>query len=285
MRTPHAALVVALVIWLPAARTRACKPARFLGAMRAADLASPGNASAVAAAFFDACDDPRRWNDYDVRKYLAANWHSGAPNGAQCVRLSRVGAFDADGGKAFCDVAELFAPRACHVVSVGSRGEVSFETEVHRLAPHCAIDVMDGTLGTKARAAMPPFVNFTALNFDSRTWERYAGRHVSALKIDCEGCEFAGLPSWLANVCTDQIQIEVHGCELGANMRRINDLQLGDATRSAAYVRARRVHELMVAMHGEYDVFHAEFAIAYGDGTCAEYALRRRRPCSAITAV
>ena len=179
----------------------ACLPANFEPALAAAAAATPSNASAMAQAFMMSCSQPggaKKWNTYDAKKYFQNNWHAGAPAGAGCSDLARIG-LAGDGGKTVCGLQRLLhAGPSCRVVSVGSNGEPSFETAVHGLAPHCHIDTFDGTLnGTREslRANLPSFVAFHPVNVDAETWRRFDGTlsmhshgigHIQLLKMDCE---------------------------------------------------------------------------------------------------
>ena len=119
---------------------------------------------------------PRLWTAYDTKKYVQNNWHAGEPTGASCGHLQRIGLYG-DGGKMLCDTAQLLPiKQPCRVISVGSNGEFSFERGIRDIAPHCSIDVFDGTL-INERAALaaklPSYVKFVAKNVDSSTWRQY----------------------------------------------------------------------------------------------------------------
>ena len=187
----------------------------------------------------------------------------------------------ADGAKIICDPnATLINGRGCLVVSVGSNGDAAFEKAVHALSPWCQIDVMDGTLvGNRAhlRRGLPNYVHFTADNYNSTTWERYRGRSVDVLKIDCEGCELTSLAPWLDNVCTSQILIEHHGY---IDNWRIPLFSMPWEDRVAAHANMSRLHAALV--RADYEPFHAQANDACGmySGTrCMEIAWRRRSPC------
>ena len=67
MRIPGATLLALLgLLSLPSSRGKACNPAAYRPAQRAALAAAPGNASAAAIAFMAAWKGP--WNAFDVRK-------------------------------------------------------------------------------------------------------------------------------------------------------------------------------------------------------------------------
>ena len=102
----------------------------------------------------------------------------------------------------------------CSVISVGSNGEAGFEEGVHAIAPHCTIDVWDGTLGPRRRARVPKYANLKLIerNFDHQSYQEYASQRssISLLKMDCEGCEMMSLPRFIETICTDQVILEVH---------------------------------------------------------------------------
>ena len=188
----------------------------------------------------------------------------------------------ADGAKIICDPNATLSPkgRGCLVVSVGSNGDAAFEKAVHGLSPLCQIDVMDGTLvGDRAhlRKRLPKYVHFTGDNYNSTTWERYRGRSVDVLKIDCEGCELTSLAPWLENVCTSQILIEHHGY---IDDWSIPLFAMPWEARVAAHANMSRLHAALV--RADYEPFHAQANDACGifSGTrCMEIAWRRRSPC------
>ena len=251
----------------PAAKT-ACEPHVTVQAMR--KTTDPTNASALAETFLDACRSTHgAWHNHDVRHYFQLNWQAGLPAGGNCATLVRVGG-PGDGVKAVCADGDAWG-NDCHVVSVGSDGDAEFERGVHALAPHCRIDTHDGTL-TGRRAALatrlPPYVTFRSRNFHRGSWQHYARqhRHITVLKIDCESCEFDVLAPWVANVCTDQILLELHAF----TPRPVHPL-----------TRLLRAHALLVQLHqAQYAVVHAEPNIAYSDGSNIEFTLRRRTPCA-----
>ena len=190
----------------------------------------------------------------------------------------------ADGAKIICDPnATLINGRGCLVVSVGSNGDAAFEKAVHALSPWCQIDVMDGTLvGNRAhlRRGLPNYVHFTADNYNSTTWERYRGRSVDVLKIDCEGCELTSLAPWLENVCTSQILIEHHGY---IDNWRIPLFSMPWEDRVAAHANMSRLHAALV--RADYEPFHAQANDAcgmYSGARCMEIAWRRRSPCGKV---
>jgi hypothetical protein len=172
-----------------------------------------------------------------------------------------------DGSKVLCNVkSSLQSP--CHVFSVGSNGDASFETAVHELAPDCQIDTFDGTLirhgQTELVDNLPAFLRFHPIN-----WGRQSIGNVtqilegvpslSVLKIDCDGCEYETLMPFLATVCTDQVVVEVHALTLVLYAGLLTNL-------SEAYVP-----------------FYAEDNPRCGVTSgmrCAEISWRRRKPCN-----
>ena len=94
------------------------------------------------------------------RAYLQSLWHPGAPGGSSCAELKRLGP-PGDGGKILCAPAKLLAQSSseCHVLSVGSNGDATFEESIHAIAPSCRIDTFDGTLDDAKRSRLPSFVS------------------------------------------------------------------------------------------------------------------------------
>jgi hypothetical protein len=195
----------------------------------------------------------------NMREYFQGHWNPGTDVGADCARMRRVGP-SGDGGKMVCFDAVPKAGEECFVLSVGVGGppgqppDFRFEIDLHRRLPHCKIDVYDGTnFGRGAIRNAPHFVNFHAENFSPTTWKRYAGRRIDMFKIDCEGCEFADVPPFLAHVPTEQLMVEVHGNK-----------------------SPHQVHKLMSELNATHGIFYREPNIQHSDGTCIEFALRRR---------
>ena len=93
----------------------------------------------------------------DLREYVMSFWHPGLPYGASCETLARLGD-GGDGGKYVCNPSEALglaggnSSEQCVVVAVGSNGEASFESDIHRLNPACEIHVVDGGLTEERRA-------------------------------------------------------------------------------------------------------------------------------------
>ena len=153
-----------------------------------------------------------------------------------CVMPYHIGP-EGEGGKTLCVVKSLFS-HGCNVVSVGSNGQVEFETAMHKLWRQCKIDIWDGTLvGSRQhlRRNLPEYARFYPSNFGVDTYLSYNAsyerpRHaVTMLKIDCEGCEWHdGFANWLDHVCTDQIILELHitprtaGADLERMLRRLS---------------------------------------------------------------
>ena len=255
---------------------RACDPKRYEPSIASALLAAPRNGSAAAEAFMSGCSgETRLWTAYDTKKYVQNNWHAGKPTGASCGHLQRIGLYG-DGGKMLCDTAQLLPDKQpCRVISVGSNGEFSFERGIRDLASHCSIDVFDGTL-INERAALaaklPSYVKFVAKNVDASTWRQYQGdTSIRILKMDCEGCELRALLPFVENVCVEQLLLETHLC------LRSSDVDRNQSRKD----QVRQLHGLFLGLDVFYEIFHVEPNLAYGDGTCVEYAFVRRLSCRA----
>lgn len=209
------------------------------------------------------------WTDFDMRNYLQHFWHPGKPRGSACAQLDRLGG-NGDGGKEVCEAeATLKLPGPCLTLNVGSNGDALFEQSVHGYNPACEIHIMDPTLDEKKRSRIPKFATFYDEWFSKGTGalDRYRGRRINLLKIDCEGCEFDALPAWLAQTCTEQILIEVHG---------VSPI---DPPGMDAGGRLKRFHKLMSTLEGNYTVFASEVNGISPPFTNVEYGLRRRTPC------
>lgn len=213
----------------------------------------------------------------DLRIYLQSHWKPGAPDGGQCHFLRRLGGTSASGGdgaKMVCESA--ISKQDCSVVSVGSDNDFSFEIGLHQQYPWCEIHTIDGTV---EKPLNPPFVHFHKRNFDpakaplhfsflrpyllntkhqmQRQWP------LTLLKIDCEGCEFEGLVTFLQQVCVMQIVIEVHGCKR-------------DASYATRLDRTQKVEVFMSAVNLSYAIVAVEPNMLWSDGTCIEYTMLRR---------
>lgn len=167
--------------------------------------------------------------------------------------------------KVICDAHATMTTSPCTVLSVGSNGDVAFESAVHQRWPRCAIDVFDGTLTGKReylRKEIPAYVNFVPRNFGSRSWEAYDGRTVTILKIDCERCEYEALMPWLTHVCTEQVLIEVHAQGF-----------VDDGNRTVQLLAA------ISQTHAPFFAIHNHRAGVRRGGRYAELAWRRRKPC------
>ena len=137
-------------------------------------------------------DDDAPWTDFDLKRYLQANWHPGAPLGGTCDRLVRIGE-RGDGGKLACNPAALlrtFAPSTpCIAISVGSNADFSFEAAVHAINPTCELHTIDPLL-TSAEI-IPPAINASAHRLVADTFSAssavapalYAGRTINLLKL------------------------------------------------------------------------------------------------------
>lgn len=117
------------------------------------------------------CRKRTAWSDHDVRNYIQSFWHPGAPHGASCGLMSRLGE-GGDGGKFVCDPdAIVRAGPSCLVVSIGSNGDPSFERAVYDLNPECTIHTYDHTLNPLKRSRLlvsMPSTNLPAICVDGR---------------------------------------------------------------------------------------------------------------------
>lgn len=202
---------------------------------------------------------PGWFTHVDMRAFFQNHWNPGTYEGYDCARMRRVGP-RGDGGKTVCFDAVPAPDEPCFVLSVGVGGDPGappdfrFEIDLHRRLPHCSIDVYDGTnFGRGAIRNAPGFVTLYPENFRPNTWRRYRNRHVDIFKIDCEGCEFETVAPFIANVHTEQLMMEVHGAN------RHGDVQ-----------------HLMKSLNRTHGIYYREPNIQYSDGTCIEFALRRR---------
>ena len=157
-----------------------------------------------------------------------------------------------DGPKWVCGESLLNQVPDCLVYSIGSNWDFEFEYAVNKLAPQCHIHTFDGTLDFTSRELpedlenkniyfhhvniMPECTSDSSLanpvlhgatlssgessQYPSACFDHiirdlgHVGRTVSWLKIDCEGCEFAVMPTILSSQITiEQVFIEVHGVQ------------------------------------------------------------------------
>lgn len=246
----------------------------------------PGNATAIAHAYYDACDNAdhrppaermhyvegQHWCGGDYVGYFNRTWLPAVHSlGQACRTMHRIGAplnikdGSGDGGKTLCEAERLLSPPGCLVVSVGISSDTRFESNLHQFQPNCRVIGYDGTLTPAMTAAVPSFVELRPTNFAIDSWKNFTRRaHVNLLKIDCEGCEYSALVPWVEHVCTDQITVEVHKTR-GAK---------GRGNRQAQWI-----HRLMSRLHHHgYQVAHAEFNLAWPPNV--EYTLVRSTPCS-----
>lgn len=267
-------------VGVPPAR-HACSSKIFGQAMSSALYYYPGNASAAAAAFMSSCAGT--WSDHDLRRYLASNWKAGGPAGASCSDAQLFGAYH-DGGKLVCRPRELFKQH-CHVLSIGSDGDASFESSIHAFAPHCIVETHDGTLigdRAKLRERLPSFVKLVPTNMDATTYLRLLQdgvEQLSLLKIDCEGCEFSSLLPLVSHICVDQIALELHACQSKGKRSREPTSSFPIGARHRPFDRAMRVHTLLSQLDVLYRIFEKQPNFVYSDGTCLEFSFIRRVPC------
>lgn len=158
-----------------------------------------------------------------------------------CHSEYRRGKSFGDGGKYVCGEDSYFTSREkhCLVYSVGSDGEVSFEAdiirrlgcEVHTFDPTGNSDEIKASVEATGAKFHPIGIgggsgsmlhnNISSTNVqlkpitDVIEMLGHNGRHISILKIDCEGCEYEALDAlWTrlvdGRVSIGQIQIELH---------------------------------------------------------------------------
>lgn len=113
-------------------------------------------------------------------------------------------------------------------------------------------------------------------NATSEQVRRYRGRTVQILKLDCDGCEFTALPTWLdRGICTHQVLLELHAADNGAIFGPMGILGGAGDARQRIYA----THALLARMEAhELAVFSVEPNIAYSDGSNVELGLVARRP-------
>ena len=184
----------------------------------------------------------------NARHYYQTMWHAGD---MQCSHLKRLGGVG-DGGKYVC-MDPLSGP--VKVLSIGSLGDFAFETDIQTYFPQAIITTMDGTVSESVAARAPPNVTFVRSNFDETT---IVAGPLDILKIDCEGCELQSLIPFLRRTCVKQILIETHAC-----LQPLN-----------------RYHHLMMKLNRSFGVFSKEPNIESSDGSCVEFGLLKRIPCT-----
>jgi len=169
-----------------------------------------------------------------------------------------------DGGKTICGADVLLRGPACLVISVGINENTEFEEALLRAHPNCQVVGYDGTLNAVKRMRAHervPALQLHEQNFDTSVAAKYRGRTVQLLKIDCDGCEFTTLPTWVEAVCTEQIVVEVH-----------RTLYV------RPYARMMKIHKLMMNMDKLYGIFYLEPNSQF-PWLNTEYSMIRREPC------
>jgi len=184
------------------------------------------------------------------REYYQSMWH---PGDVQCSNLRRFGN-TGDGGKFVC--LDRLDRDNLEILSIGSKGDFSFESALHTTFPFARITVMDGTVSKDIAETAPTYLRFRHQNFNENT---YFTSNVNILKIDCEGCEKKSLLPFLRDKCVDQILIETHACLRGHGNEKY--------------------HALLSTLNQTYGVFMKEPNIQWSDGSCVEFAFLRRLPC------
>jgi hypothetical protein len=169
----------------------------------------PGNATAIAHAYYDACDNAdhrppaermhyvegQHWCGGDYVGYFNRTWLPAVHSlGQACRTMHRIGAplnikdGSGDGGKTLCEAERLLSPPGCLVVSVGISSDTRFESNLHQFQPNCRVIGYDGTLTPAMTAAVPSFVELRPTNFAIDSWKNFTRRaHVNLLKIEFDG--------------------------------------------------------------------------------------------------
>ena len=189
------------------------------------------------------------------RAYFQSHWE---PTW-KCELEERIGGFG-DGGKWVCDANLLKEKEGnCHIISIGSNNDFSFEHEVHKYFPRCKISVFDHTV---ANPSPPPYVDYFSFGLGSEnnlqiitleTAFKKAGvspqEGVDILKIDCENCEYDVYPQFISSkYAISQILIEIH------------------------FRDSASAHQLFQAMtNNNYVIFHKESNTIGCSGDCVEY--------------
>eukprot|EP00438_Fugacium_kawagutii_P000012 Skav224856 [mRNA] locus=scaffold322:137844:138605:+ [translate_table: standard] len=212
-------------------------------------------------------------NRQNVRNDVRRWWYHNFDPNFNCDFARRLGRYG-DGGKWVCDphrltLKALFGP-GCLVYSVGSNGDISFETAVHRsISPLCEIHTFDlNPWSYYTNSKMPDFMHFhnqqiganpPAKSFPEIVNElQHSGRTIDIFKIDCEGCEWDMFQSWFdAGVDIRMILIELHAC-------RAPD----------------KVHSFFSLLHSKgYAIYRKEpNTIGCRGGCCQEYAFIKLHP-------
>jgi len=127
-------------------------------------------------------------------------------------------------GKFLCGGHRLAQKEKCVIYSIGSRGDYSFEEDMHAINPNCEIHTFDPGAYD---ASSPSFINFNrvALGSEDQVGRNHSGggryatftslmkelghTSIDVLKIDCDGCEYK-IYEQLKGVPFDQLLIEIH---------------------------------------------------------------------------
>lgn len=147
-----------------------------------------------------------------------------------CELEERIGTKFGDGGKFVCGITSF--DETCLVYSVGSGLDDSFERDI-RAKTSCEVHTFDPTVNTSLlTTAAQEFrysVHSVGLAANERKFSQgvvkplsaimqmlgHTNRHLTILKVDCEGCEYEAFPSVFDGCATgqltiDQLQIELH---------------------------------------------------------------------------
>ena len=199
------------------------------------------------------------------RVYFQSHWQ---PSWS-CEFEERIGNFG-DGGKWVCDAFALKdRGKECHIISIGSNNEFSFEEAIHNLNPLCKISVLDHTVDNPNP---PSYVKYFSLGLgkldrDSLvtldTAFEKAGilknQTVDIVKIDCEGCEYDVYRQFIdTSYEISQILIEIHFKDIMSVHKMFQDMT-----------------------ESKYVIFHKEPNIMHASGNCVEYGFLNSKILSA----
>lgn len=176
----------------------------------AAQMAASTSALGAARGFLAGCtgwdkiaSSKSCWTHHDATHYYNSTWlPTTRLGGGSCRAMTRFGppfGPRGDGGKTICEAQQLFGRPGCLVVSIGLNGDTRFESAHHAAYSGCEVVGYDHTLSKQKEALLPPFLRYVPRRFNNMTWTEYTDRSVRLLKLDCDGCEYATLPIWVAS--------------------------------------------------------------------------------------
>jgi len=252
----------------------AASQGRRLGvAMDKDDDMSPGAWEAYASRYSPLYQQPGTYvpGVVHMQFYWQAQWNQGTVEALDCSRVVRVGGPVADGGKLLCDDVMPKPGEPCRVVSVSMATDFKFrfETDLHRLYPHCKIESYGqkaSLLGGVLPKQTPDFLTYAPISMGRDSWKLFAaGEKVNLLSVKCAGCERSVLVEpFLRSLCPDQFFVEVRS---GPAM----------SPRQKFY----EVDKMLRAFNRTHGVFYKEPRTSVGDTTVVELSWRRRGPTAA----